>query len=64
MAISVPVWAIENSKTKELKLVGDFQLLNKRTISDEVTILNIKGTFQQLNKSKVYSLLDFLKAFN
>jgi len=38
-------------------------LLNKRTISDEVAIPDIKETIE-LSGSWVYSLLDFLKVFN
>ena len=45
-------------------MVGDFRLLNKRTIPDEVAIPDMKETIEQLSGSQVYSLLDFLKAFN
>jgi len=33
-------------------------------MSDEVAILDIKETIKQLSGSQVYSLLDFLKAFD
>ena len=59
-----PVWVVVKPKTNELRMVGDFRLLNKRTISDEVAIPDMKSTIEQLGGSKVYSLLDFLKAFN
>ena len=45
-------------------MVDDFKLINKRTISNEVAILDIKETIEQLGGSEVYKLLDFLKAFN
>ena len=45
-------------------MVGDFRLLNKRTVPDEVAIPDMKETIEQLSGSQVYSLLDFLKAFN
>ena len=57
-------WVVEKPKTNELQMVGDFRLLNKRTISDEVAIPDMKETIEQLSGSQVYSLLDFLKAFN
>jgi len=42
---------------------GDFRLLNKRTIPDEVAILDMKETIEQLSGSQVYSLLDLFKSF-
>jgi len=45
-------------------MVGNFRLLNKRTISNEVAIPDMKGPIEQLSGSQVYSLLNFLKAFN
>ena len=39
-------------------------MLNKETIPDEVAISDMKETIEQLSGSQVYSLLDFLKAFN
>jgi len=59
-----PIWIVKKPKTNELRMVGDFRLLNKRTILDEVAIPDIKETIEQLSGSQVYSLLDFLKAFN
>ena len=44
-------------------MLADFRLLNKRTIPDEVAIPDMKETIE-LSGSRVYSLLDFLKAFN
>jgi len=58
------VWVVEKPKTNELQMVSDFRLLNKRTILNEVAILDMKETIEQLSSSQVYSLLDFLKAFN
>jgi len=45
-------------------MVGDFRLLNKRTISNKVAIPDMKETIEQLGGSQVYDLLDLLKAFN
>jgi len=45
-------------------MVCNFRLSNKRTIPDEVAIPDMKETIEQLDGSQVYSLQDFLKAFN
>jgi hypothetical protein len=59
-----PVWAVPKPKTNELRMVGDFRLLNKKTIPDECAIPDTKETIGQLANAVVYSLLDFLKAFH
>jgi len=45
-------------------MLADFRLLNKRTIPDEFAIPDMKETIEQHSSPQVYSLLDFLKAFN
>ena len=59
-----PVWAVPKPKTNELRMVGDFRLLNKKTIPDESAIPDMKETVEQLANAVVYSPLDFLKAFH
>jgi len=57
---------MDSRKTQDNEswMVDDFRLLNKRTTSDEVAILDIKETIEQLSGSQLYSLLDFWKAFD
>jgi len=45
-------------------MVDDFRLLNERTIPDKVAIPDIKESIEQLSGSQLYTLLDFLTAFN
>jgi len=58
------VWLVKKPKTNELQIASDFRLLNKWIIPDEVAIPDIKETIKQFSGSQMYSLLDFLKAFN
>ena len=58
-----PVCAVPKPKTNELRMVGDFRLLNQKIISDECAIPDMKETIEQLAPAVVYSPLDFLKAF-
>ena len=41
-----PVWIVQKTETNGLQMVGDFRLLNKRTITDEVGISDIKETIE------------------
>ena len=59
-----PVWAVSKPKTNELRMVGDFRVLNKRTTTDEFHIPDMKEIIEQLREATVYSPLDLLKAFH
>ena len=59
-----PVWAVSKPKTNEMRMVGDFRLLNERTLPDIVSIPDLQETIEQLATSQIYSPLDFLKAFH
>jgi RNase H-like domain found in reverse transcriptase/Reverse transcriptase (RNA-dependent DNA polymerase)/Integrase zinc binding domain/Integrase core domain/gag-polyprotein putative aspartyl protease/Retrotransposon gag protein len=59
-----PVWVVPKPKTNELRMVGDFRLLNKKTVPDECAIPDTVETMEQLSDAVVFSPLDFLKAFH
>jgi hypothetical protein len=59
-----PVWVVVKPKTNELRMVGDFRVLNSKTISDEFAIPDLQETIESLENSIVFNPLDFLKAFN
>ena len=41
MHMGIPVWAVSKPKTNELRMVGDFRILNK-TVNDEFAIPDMK----------------------
>jgi hypothetical protein len=59
-----PVWVVVKPKTNELRMVGDFRILNSKTVSDEFAIPDLQETIESLEGSVVFSPLDLLKAFN
>ena len=59
-----PVWVVVKPKTNELRMVGDFRMLNQKTINDEFAIPDMKEVIEELSESVVFSPLDFLKAYN
>ena len=61
---SSSVWVVKKSKTNELWVVGDFRLLNSKTISDESAITDLRESIEHLALVIIFSLLDLLKAYN
>jgi len=59
-----PVWAVLKPKTNELRMVGDFRVLNSKTTTDGILLSDLQETIEQLAEAKIYSPLDFLKAYH
>src|ERR1700730_9444386 len=59
-----PVWVVAKPKTNELRMVGDFRILNKKTKPDESAIPDMHETVESMSESVVFSPLDLLKAVN
>jgi hypothetical protein len=55
---------VEKPKTNELRVVGDFRLLNSKTIPDESAIADLRESIERLAPATIFSLLDLLKAYN
>jgi hypothetical protein len=59
-----PIWIVSKPKTNEMRMIGDFRLLNERILPDLVSISDLQETIEQLAISQIYNPLDFLKVFH